>query len=648
MKTLKLFGTAITIIFMSVNFTSCGYDDGEIWDSFHQLEERVAILETLCKKNNENISSLQTLVDVLESSDYITDVAPMTNDGVEIGYKITFAKAGTITIYHGADGKDGQNGLNGTNGKDGEDGHTPVIGVKQDTDGIYYWTLDGEFIVIDGKKMNVQGKDGVDGKDGLTPQFKIENGYWYISYDGLDWTNVGKATGENGSDSNCIFSDITQDDENVYFTLANGTIITLAKKDEINDDTLLMPDGQFFNSAIEQFLNANTNIDKIKFVANSTTTSETVFVSDWSGTKGYFVANGEWLEIHTNGVEFIANEDCGGMFYYINGHPLSRIEFGDSFNTSNVTNMSMMFSGCENLTSLDLSKFNTAKVVQMENMFYGCKSLNSLNIENFNTSNVVNMHFMFHSCENLSELDVRKFETSNVVDMGGMFYECKSLTSLDVSSFNTEYVTDMSFMFSFCNNLASIDVSKFNTGNAMDMEAMFQACENLSSLELNNFDTSNVTNMSAMFNQCSKLASLDLSVFDTSKVTTMSYMFQSCYNLKELNVSSFNTSNVTHMDRMFAYCENLTILDVSSFDTTKVSDMSYMFLSCSNLTSLDLTNFSFVNKPSFEKMLASIGTDANAQPTPIIVSEDGYTYLTSQDSGIGYYAKFVKLDGTDW
>lgn len=65
----------------------------------------------------------------------ITFVNPITADGKNIGYNITFAKGDPITIYHGQDGAngedgaDGQDGTNGKDGKDGTDGHTPVIGI---------------------------------------------------------------------------------------------------------------------------------------------------------------------------------------------------------------------------------------------------------------------------------------------------------------------------------------------------------------------------------------------------------------------------------------------------------------------------------------------------------------------------------------
>lgn len=40
---------------------------------------------------------------------------------------------------------------------------------------------------------------GADGKDGITPQLKIENGAWFVSYnEGETWNELGKATGEKG------------------------------------------------------------------------------------------------------------------------------------------------------------------------------------------------------------------------------------------------------------------------------------------------------------------------------------------------------------------------------------------------------------------------------------------------------------------
>ena len=215
---------AFAALFAVVALTSCKYDDDDLWNSVHGLENRVAKLEELCKQMNTNISSLQTIVTALQNNVYVTGTTPLMKDGKEIGYTITFSKGNPITIYHGKDGQDG------------EDGTTPTIGVKKDTDGVYYWTLNGEFIVVDGGKIQAEGKDGTNGTNGTTPQFKIENDYWFISYNnGTNWTQLGKATGEDGKDGedgvggDSMFSgvDYKTSTDYVIFTLADGTQIKL-------------------------------------------------------------------------------------------------------------------------------------------------------------------------------------------------------------------------------------------------------------------------------------------------------------------------------------------------------------------------------------------------------------------------------------
>lgn len=244
-------------------FASCSdeYDDSALTGRVDNLENRVAKLEELCKQMNTNISSLQTIVTALQKNDYVTNVTPIMQNGKEVGYTITFSKSNPITIYHGKDGQngtDGEDGKPGVDGEDGKNGHTPVIGVKQDTDGSYYWTLDGDWLTDDsGNKIKAEGTDGkdgtdgsngedgndgqdgkpgMDGKDGITPKFKIENDYWYISYDNEStWTQLGKATGEDGKDGedgisgDPMFTDIDYETNTDYviFTLSNGTQIKL-------------------------------------------------------------------------------------------------------------------------------------------------------------------------------------------------------------------------------------------------------------------------------------------------------------------------------------------------------------------------------------------------------------------------------------
>ena len=212
----KLF---ILLSVITLSLASCSdYDDVALWNKSQDIDTRLTTLEELCEQLNTNISSLQTIVIALQNNVYVTGTTPLMKDGKEIGYTITFSKGNPITIYHGKDGQDG------------EDGTTPTIGVKKDTDGVYYWTLNGEFIVVDGGKIKAEGKDGTNGTNGTTPQFKIENDYWFVSYDnGANWTQLSKATGEDGIGGDSMFSGVDYETSTDYviFTLSNGAQIKL-------------------------------------------------------------------------------------------------------------------------------------------------------------------------------------------------------------------------------------------------------------------------------------------------------------------------------------------------------------------------------------------------------------------------------------
>ena len=190
---------------------------------------------------------------------------------------------------------------------------------------------------------------------------------------------------------------------------------------------------------------------------------------------------------------------------------LKTIDFGNCFDTSNVTDMHSMFAGCSSLTSLDLSGFDTSNVTYMSYMFQMCDNLSNVDLSSFSTSNVTNMRSTFESCGSLIRLDLTSFDTSKVTDMNSMFYECGSLTQLNLTSFDTSKVTDMAFMFTSCNSLTSLDLSNFDTSNVTNMLWMFGLCYDLTSLNLSNFDTSAVTEMDDILTGCDVLTDFNCS-----------------------------------------------------------------------------------------------------------------------------------------
>ena len=143
-----------------------------------------------------------------------------------------------------------------------------------------------------------------------------------------------------------------------------------------------------------------------------------------------------------------------------------------------IANESMIgyFEDFSAMKSIDLSALDTSEVTDMSAMFSGCSSLTNLDLSNFDTSQVTYMSLMFTSCSSLTSLDVSKFDTSKVTDMGGMFSVCSSLTNLDVSKFDTSNVTAMTNMFGNCSRLTSLDVSNFDTSKVTAMYGMFCNC----------------------------------------------------------------------------------------------------------------------------------------------------------------------------
>ena len=226
------------------------YDDTALWNQVNDNTSRIEALEQWQDEVNNNIAALQQL---LNTNDMITSVTPVTLGGEVTGYTITFLHSDPITIYHGEkgdkgdkgdqgeqgeqgiQGEPGKDGADGTDGSDGKDGYTPQIGLTQQTDGNWYWTLDGELMLDpNGDPIRANGDKGEQGDDGdkgdtgatgqpgtpaPTPQIKLgssitsgtietDNGTkdsaaWYLSVDnGKTWYRISGDKGEQGATGN--------------------------------------------------------------------------------------------------------------------------------------------------------------------------------------------------------------------------------------------------------------------------------------------------------------------------------------------------------------------------------------------------------------------------------------------------------------
>ena len=204
---------------------------------------------------------------------------------------------------------------------------------------------------------------------------------------------------------------------------------------------------------------------------------------------GYVVFDGDSLTFYNDG----RMEEKTGTPYLLNigteepewlehSSGIFKVVFDKSFATARPISFYNWFSGFSILAEIKgLQYLNTSEVTTMNGMFSGCSRITNLDLSHFNTSKVTDMTAMFISCINLKEINLLSFDTSNVASMGLMFSRCQSLETLNLGSFNTKNVTDMPMMFLGCEQLKTICVGEnWSVDNVVNgCWAMFGYCYNL-------------------------------------------------------------------------------------------------------------------------------------------------------------------------
>ena len=199
----------VALFYLSLCVSSC-YDDSALWNSIKDHESRIAKLELLCGQLNTNVQSMNDIITSLKNNEHASNISPIMENDKVIGYTIAFSNGKSVTVYV----------------NNATDVTVPSIGVKKDADSIYYWTLNGEWIKdASGNKIPTSGKDGV------TPKLKVEDGYWYASYDGGNtWTKIENASAGSSETGSSFFKDVQYDDKYIYLTHNDGTVLTILRQ----------------------------------------------------------------------------------------------------------------------------------------------------------------------------------------------------------------------------------------------------------------------------------------------------------------------------------------------------------------------------------------------------------------------------------
>ena len=155
------------------------------------------------------------------------------------------------------------------------------------------------------------------------------------------------------------------------------------------------------------------------------------------------------------GEKYLMNVGMDIPLWYKEKESIKNVVFDSSFAESRPVSTYGWFNDCVNLTEFEgMQYLNTSKVTNMETMFSGCGLLTSIDLSYFDTQKVTSMRCMFISCVSLQSLNLQSFNTSNVTDMRGMFEGCAELVKIYVGTgWNTSKVTESSVMFFRCSKL---------------------------------------------------------------------------------------------------------------------------------------------------------------------------------------------------
>ncbi len=250
----------------------------------------------------------------------------------------------------------------------------------------------------------------------------------------------------------------------------------------------------------------------------------------YGGVQSYVVCDNEETNCTgylqgTNGIK--GNEDSSYLFADFTN--VTNIDGLENIDTSNVKNISYMFTNMASLQEIDLSTWNTSKLTNMSALFSGNINLKMLNLSNWDLSNVNNFFGWFFSIPNEGIIDMSNSifpENSSSLFSGGPGFKGKNIILKNV---DTSQVTNMYSMFAVASNLQELDLSSFDTSNVINMQFMFSNLSNIQELDLSSFDTSHVTNMNGMFNETTSLQSITFGPkFVHKSEATTTNMFKNC------------------------------------------------------------------------------------------------------------------------
>ena len=287
---MKRYLSLIIGISLALALSGC---NSEYKKTLDELDERAELLIAAVSEYNEALKTISEMASAIESGDFVTGITKImspTDPDKEIGYTINFVNHEPITIIHGINGK------------------VPYIGTERGSDNRYYWTIKYD----DGKPELLRDAFGNPVPCiGEVPFITIRNKSWYITYDGVTYTELGPA---DGADADAIFGSFDLSDENfVTFYLSDGT-------------SFKVPTFLAYSKLLTELNQTNSNVDAQQSLVEAAIDGliyiKSVYpiISDTlSGTR-IELSNGKICHIydieHNNVPNIVMKQDPATGFYY--------------------------------------------------------------------------------------------------------------------------------------------------------------------------------------------------------------------------------------------------------------------------------------------------------------------------------------------
>ena len=209
MKTMKrLMNIFVSVLAMALAFTGCGFDEDPLQNRLDDIKNRITALQSRIDEANQQVESLG----LLTSGNVVTSIDKNSDGSYVLTYLDSKNEEKTMVVA-ATDQR-----LN-----------VPVVGVRKDENGLYYWTVtvgdETKDITVDGQSVPAAGKTPVISTD--------EQGYWTVNGERILDSAGNPIEAADGSAS--IFKSVAKDAEgNLSVTLGDGTQITIPVQNSLN------------------------------------------------------------------------------------------------------------------------------------------------------------------------------------------------------------------------------------------------------------------------------------------------------------------------------------------------------------------------------------------------------------------------------